>query len=403
MVLALLPLLAQPALADEDESLEASETITSGSEKAAVSDRGAEAGATPAREQSAKVVLGAKALSLEEDFVGRAVEGCELLYSRDYRGSKQHFVEMDKAYPGRGIGHMANVLIYQARMMENFDFRFDKAYQTSNEAAIEELEAGLETPGAETWEHFGIGTLKGVEAIHIMRKSQFLPAIWKGVEALDHINEVKRLAPNFKDVLLGDGLFKYWRSVVTMDSKALPDMGDQRQEGIDDMLTAEKEAIFLGPGATLALAFTWIEERQMKKALEYTLANHRAYPDNVVNNMVLARVYLYQRRYDDSLRVLRLIQADDPENHRSWYYTATVLLKQRQYDEALEAIDHYLGFELEPYYQAQALHRRGDIFYRQKDYSTAEKQYKAAVKADGYKPSKKRLEKIKAKRKAGEI
>jgi tetratricopeptide (TPR) repeat protein len=400
-----LALLALPALAQgEDEDVEEGETITTRADRSALQATEAVAGAVPPREHgSAKVLLGARALNLEEDFVGRAVTGCELLYGRRYAESKKHFDGMAEDYPGRGIGEMAKVLIYQARMMENFDFRFDGAYQRASDAAIQELTEGLESPGAESWEHFGIGTLKGVQAIHMMRKTQFLPAIWKGVEALDHINEVKALAPDFKDVLLGDGLFKYWRSVVSMDSKALPDFEDERQQGIQDMLTAEKEAVFLGPGATLGLAFTWIEEREMSKALEYTMANHRAYPDNIVNNMVLARVYLYQRRYEDSLGVLRQIQSDDADNRRSWYYTSTVQLRLREYDEAFAAIDHYLGFELEPYYRAQALHRKADIHYRLKQYDEAEKLYKAAVKADGYKPSKRRLEMIKDKRKAGEI
>jgi tetratricopeptide (TPR) repeat protein len=398
-----LVLLALPALA-EDEAVEEGETITNTADRSAVTAPEVAAGAVPPREHgSAKVVLGAKVLMLEEDFVARAVTGCELLYGRKYGRTKTHFDAMAVDYPGRGIGEMAKVLIYQARMMENFDFRFDGAYQEANDAAIDELTASLDAPGAESWEHFGVGTLKGIEAIHMMRKTQFLPAIWKGVEALDHINEVKAIAPDFKDVLLGDGLFKYWRSVVSMDSRALPDLGDERQQGIEDMLVAEKEAVFLGPGATLALAFTWIEERQMKQALEYTLANHRAYPDNIVNNMVLARVYLYQRRYDDSLGVLGQIQTDDADNRRSWYYTATVELRRSNYSQALEAIDRYLGFELEPYYEAQALHRKGDIFYRQKDYEAAEKLYRAAVKADGYLPSRKRLDQIKEMKKAGTI
>ncbi len=399
-------LFATLALADDETAVEASETITGDAERpelGEVEERASEVDLVEAEgEWNARVVYGARALSLEEDFVGQVQRGCELIFERQYGTAKKHWKQMGKDWPDRGIEHAGHVLVYQALMMENFDFAWEKSYKKSNDAAMAELELAIDEPGREGWDHFLAAAMLGVEAIHLMRKEDYLPAIWRGLEAVEHVDVVRQVAPDFKDVLLGDGLYKYWRSVVTMSYKALPDFGDERADGIADMVQAEKEAVFLGPGATLALAFTWIEERKMDKALSSTLKNHRAYPDNVVNNLVLSRVYLFQKRYKDSKKILDEVVADAPENERVHYYLATVNQKLKDYSAAEEEIDLYLSFDLLPYYEAQAYHRKGELYFRRKDYATAEAWFKKAVKTDGYKPAKRRLEKLKKMRKDGE-
>ena len=393
------------AFADDEPDVDASETITGDAvrpELGAIEARDSELDMSETSgEWNARVVYGARALNLEEDFVGQVQQGCEMIYGRRYGTAKKHFKQMGEDWPGRGIEHAGHVLVYQALMMENFDFAWEKSYSKSYDAAVEELTVAIDEPGREGWDHFLMAAMHGVEAIHLMRKEEFLPAIWRGLEAVEHVDVVRLEAPDFKDVLLGDGLYKYWRSVVTLSYKALPDFGDQRAEGIADMIQAENEAVFLGPGATMALAFTWIEEREMNKALEVTLKNHRAYPDNVVNNLVLARIYLFQRRFKDSRNVLEEVLEDAPDNQRVHYYLATTNQKLREYSVAMDHIDTYLAFDLLPYYEAQAQHRKGEIYFRTKKYALAEEWFRKSVKTDGYKPSKKRLEKLKTMKKEG--
>lgn len=339
-------------------------------------------------------------LGLESEFLGEAWKGTQHVYARRYRDARDHFDGMQKRWPGRGVAHIGGVLIHQSAMMENFDFRGESQYKLHSKEAIRELEDALKVPGHEAWEHFLLGMAKGIEAIHGMRRSEFVSSLARGMDAMDHVEQAQKAAPRFYDPLLGTGLYQYWRSVVTLNSKALPDWEDHRAEGINNMMIVESQGVFLAPGASLALAFTWIEERDMKRALAACLRNYRAYPDNVINNLVLARVYLYMRKYDDSLRILKEILADDPQNQRSHYYLSTVWLRKGDLMQAHAEIDRYLSFPLDKEVRAQALHRKGDIFLKQKDYKNAEKYFNEAVKLNGYKPSEARLEKLK---KAGHI
>src|SRR5690606_28993051 len=138
--------------------------------------------------------------------------------------------------------------------------------------------AALAIPGNEGWEHFLMAGVAGIEAIHTMRKESYLPALQLAFEAMDHVQRSKEAAPAFVDLLLADGMYNYWRTVVTMSTPLLPDFGDHRVEGIEQMQKVEIEGVFLGPPTTLALAFTWIEERKHRNALIACLKNQRAYP-----------------------------------------------------------------------------------------------------------------------------
>ena len=347
------------------------------------------------------VAAGAAALDLEEDFVGGCYDAAQYLYKREYSAALDRFGTVEKAFPNRGVGHMGLVMVLQANMMENSDFAGEAKYKKHSAAAIEELDLALDQPGHQAWENFLLGAIHGVSAIHVMRRGDYLPAINKGLTAIGHIDEVRVLAPDFKDILLFDGLWDYWKSNVSLSSKAIPDE-DNRARGIKRMKQAEREATFMGPGASLSLAYTYIEERDFESALAETGRNNRAYPHNVINNMVHARNYLYLRRYDDTLRTLKQVVADDPDNERAHYYFATTYLRKGDLKTAETHIDTYLAFDgVDEYHQAQAQSRKADIAYKRKDYATAESWYKAAVKTDSYKPAKKRLDKLKQMKKDG--
>ncbi len=350
-----------------------------------------------------EVYRGSTALSTDPAFVHDCRVGIELIYQRRYREAKKHWDGLNEKYPHQGIGHVGNVLVYQALMLENFDYRYETQYAYHVELAIEELEAAIAEGGNLAWKYFLLCGATGIDSIHTMRKGEFVAALTSGLTAIGYVSKVKALAPEFADVILGDGLYKYWRSVVALNYKLIPAGTDERALGISLMKKAEAEAVFVRPAATLALIFSYIEERQFKKALERCHSGHALYPDNVINNMVTGRVYMYMRKYHDALSKFDEILVDSPDNERVHYYMAVSLTRMRKYGDALAEIDRYLGYELSEGFRASALHRKADIYYRQKDYDTAASLYQEAVKLNGYKPSKIRLARIKKLKKEGRI
>jgi len=402
--------LTGPAHADDDDM----ETVTGRSLPPTGIDEPAEVGhelLTPEQYQALQdrpyppvVYRGAEALSLEPEYVHQVREGLEYMYRRDYNGARDYFADLDQEYPGRPLASVVNTLVWQAIMLENFDFKYDDQYWVSSAQARRDLEGALEVPGGEGWEHFLMAGMVGIEAIHTMRREKYLPALQLAFEAMDHAQRSREAAPDFVDMLLADGMYNYWRSVLTITTKVLPDFGDERVLGIQQLQAVERGGVFLGPPATLALAFTWLEERELKRAISSCLRNKRAYPNNVVNNLMLGQTYTYMRRFDAALEAYDRILTSAPDNKRVHYYRGVTLMRMGRSPEAEQEFLAYLGFDyMEDYQRAAATYRLGQVYYRQKQYERAHDQFKAAVKMTGYKPAKRKLERMKQLKKQGRI
>ena len=104
----------------------------------------------------------------------------------------------------------------------------------------------------------------------------------------------------------------------------------------------QDNGIFLGPAATFALTYTWLEEGALKRATQSALLNHRAYPDNVVNNIMQV-----DNCVPTEVPELEYFQAAvrvSPENRRVYYFMTRMYLRQKRNLTGHEtSIDKYLG------------------------------------------------------------
>jgi TolA-binding protein len=350
------------------------------------------------------VYVGARALDLEPEYIARTRDGFGKVFNRDYKGARQHFVKLDQDYPGTGISGSVDTLVWQALMLENFDFRYDKQYKVANDKALTALRAALKQPGHDGWEHFQVAGLEGVEAIHMVRQGSYLPALNLAFDAMDHVQAARKAAPAFTDLKIADGMYNYWRTVVTMSSKMLPDFGDRRAEGIAQIQEVEAGGVFMSEAATLALAFSWLEERQYKKAANACARNRRAYPTNVINNLLVGQTFIYTRHYDDAIEVFNEVRETAPDNNRVYYYLGLAELRRGQPQVALRHFERYLASDhLEGWQKASGHYRLGQCHYKLKAYRSAEYHYKLAVKENGYKPAKSALDRMKDRQRAGKI
>jgi tetratricopeptide (TPR) repeat protein len=347
---------------------------------------------------------GAEQLNMDPEFVNAVQMGLEQLFKRDYNGARDTFEALEGTFPDTAVGAVVDTLIWQALMLENFDFKYDKQYWTSTKAARKKLELAMEKPGSEGWEHLLMATIVGIESIHTMRKSEYLKALSLAFDAMGEIEASKKANPDFIDLQLADGLYNYWRSAITLSNDALPDFGDERVKGIEQMQVVENRGVFLQPLATLSLAFTWIEEKDYKKAVVQTAKNRRKYPDSVINNLVAGTTFIYTKDYDSALKALAEVERVDPKNQRVKYWKGVALLRSGKAEEAMASFKSYLEYEhLEDYQKSWTLYRIGQCHARQKQWGEANESYQAAAKVDGHKPSKDAMERLKKRKKAGKI
>ncbi len=350
---------------------------------------------------SARVKRGAKVLNMREDFVRDCILAVEHLYNRRYTEAKAGFAAMGKRYPGSGIEPAGHVLVWQALMLENFDYRYVPQYEVAARQARVELQVAIQEPGNDAWEHFLMGGMLGIDSIHTMRTGEYLKALSRGVEAMKFIVQAQKHAPEFVDAFLGDGLFNYWRSVISMSTKAIPNLGDTRAKGIAQMQQVEREGIFLAPASTLALVFTWMEEGDMPKALAQCEKNKKLYPGNVINNLVHGRVYMYMRKHAEAEAIFIDVIRQDPQNQRVHYYMSRMYLRKGDLTRARSAIDTYLAFKLDDETRGYAYYQKGLIDYRLKKWDEAQASFEESWRLARLDMAKSRLESIKTKRAGG--
>ncbi len=348
--------------------------------------------------------VGAEVLKMDPAFVAGIQAGLELMYLRRYTDARDHFAKLEEQVPNTGIRAVADTLVWQALMLENFDYRYDKQYWTSSKQAKSDLERAIGIEGNEAWEHLLMAAILGIESIHTMRQGSYLSALQLAFQAMDHIEKSRAAAPEFIDLKLADGLYNYWRSVVTMSSKVLPDFGDHRVEGIEQMQLVEEAGSFVAPMAPLSLAFTWMEEDGLQPASASFGRNNRSYPDNIINNLVGAMVQTYRRQYDQAIGTLDHILAVDPNNARAHYWKGVALMRKGELDSAKASFETYLATDhLEKYQKSYTHYRLGQVYSRKKEFANAIAQYEQAVKVDGHKAAKRAIDRLKERKKEGKI
>jgi len=357
-----------------------------------------------ARPLPAHAYYGAELLDMDPEFVNGVQHGLELMYKRDYNGARDSFEALEQTFPNTAVASVVDMLVWQALMLENFDFKYDKQYKTSAKAAKEALASAMAEPGNESWENLLMASVLGVESIHTMRNSQYLQALNTAFQAMDHIEKSRQANPDFIDLQLADGLYNYWRSVVTLSTNALPDFGDERVKGLEQMQAVERAGVFLKPLATLSLAFSWMEENDYRKAEAALGRNTSLYPDNVVNNMVAGTNYIYMKKYDQALDRFERILRVDPKNQRVHYWKGVALLRSKQRAEAMKEFETYLGYEhLEDYQKSWTMYRIGQVHRGNKDWGKAFDAFKEAQRIDGHKAAKRAMDRLKKRKKDGKI
>ncbi|MEC8277305.1 MAG: hypothetical protein VXZ96_03480 [Myxococcota bacterium] len=328
-----------------------------------------------------RIYNGAQWLGSSPEFVWTCWEVMNALYQRDNKGIHAILDNARQKFPDSGIAPTGKALLWQILMLENFDFKYEKQYKFSFQTAKQQLQMASMTPGNDAWEAFLLGALLGVDAIHEMRKENWLTALGRGYDGIKQIEEAKRLAPDFVDARLGDGLWLYWRSLLAMNIPAIPDFADERIKGIEMMQLAERESVFLRPAASHALTYTWIEESKLQLAESTAVRLAKKYPENIINLQVLGRVQTYRRKYAASEKTLKSILEVDPKNERAHYYLARLYLRWKKIDLAQQHMDTYLAFDLSKLHRGYALAIQGKIYSRLGDWSAAEKAYRASYKA----------------------
>ncbi len=337
----------------------------------------------------------AEVLKVDIVFADRCRRAVDLIYARKYKDAKRELEALTVDSPTTGIGPAGMAVIYQALMFENFDFRYEQEYRAAHSAALAQISEGLRSPGNEPIEYFLQAGMSGIQGIHDMRRGQFLSAIGHGYDCVTSLVEAKRAAPDFVDPLMGDGMYMYWRTVVARTTALIPDGADDRAAGKDLIRRVEKDGVLMGPAATLALTYSYIEDNDLRNALGRVMYGRLKYPDNVINNLTAGRVLTSMARYDEAVKMYQEVLTVAPDNQRTHYHLGVVYARKRAFPEAEASFKRYVGFpEVQPDYRGQAWYRLGLLYARESRVEDARAAYTEAVRVSDNSAAQKALAKL---------
>jgi tetratricopeptide (TPR) repeat protein len=299
-------------------------------------------------------------------------EGLELMYQRRYRAALQVFEELGLDFPDSAIGPIGRSLVWQAWMFENYDFKYERAYLTEYSEAAARLKRADKSGDTRAWIYFMTAVHLGIDAMYDIRKERYLPAFDKAWECLEYIKKVEKLAPEFEDVQLALGLYNYWRTAITDQVAALPSFGDHRAEGLAQMEHAKANGLLARGPASLVLVYSYMEAKDWDKAIEEANWARDRYPNNLLVEMTVGRVYRQAKKYDDALAAFERARKIDPENDRLWFQIGEVHYKRRKGStKAREAYQRYLQSDPLPVYAAHTYYRLGMLEKRARHYDEA--------------------------------
>jgi hypothetical protein len=84
----------------------------------------------------------ATSLGMDESLADQSSAALHLIYKRDYKAARQAFSTLHSQHPELAIGNVGRMLIFQCLMLENFDYRFERQYESHAALALREMKRG---------------------------------------------------------------------------------------------------------------------------------------------------------------------------------------------------------------------------------------------------------------------
>jgi tetratricopeptide (TPR) repeat protein len=329
----------------------------------------------------------------------KGVIGRDLIFHRKYDEAMIYFKKMAEEDSHSPLGSFGQMAVWQARMFENYDFRFDKEYTEVSEMNKKVVEEVLDQKDPSAWDLFLAGASSGLHGFYLMRKGSVFKALGEAGTAKKALNHALEKDPSFADVYLGLGMFDFWRSVFTNRFRFLPFFSDKRAQGLAEMEKSIQEGRVVGPLAEASLAYCYYENRDYQKAiplLEHALKN---YPENVLAKNLLSDFYLMKGNFNEAHRVLEDVMRIAPEAKVAKFFQGRVYFRENNFAEARKWFEDFLATQPNNEWTSYALTELARIDLKEGKEDDAYEKFKKAYRIyPDYSLPLKELQKLRKKR-----
>ncbi len=310
----------------------------------------------------------------------KAVIGRDLGFHRKYDQTIEYFKKISEETPHSPLGTFAQMTVWQARMLENYDFRFEKEYLEVSNKNQEIVNKVLDDPNASAWDLFLAGSSAGLRSFYYMRRDSILKTLSEANIVQKALKRAQEKDPTLVDVDLGFGMYDYWRSVFTNRFKFLPVFKDRRAEGLTKIERAANEGKLVGPLAQVMLALCYNNEGKPDKAMALLEAVLKKYPENIVAKNSLGDIYINQGKYKEAHQLFEMVKKQDPQITVAKFFKGKIYGKENKIPEARKSYEEFLATNPAPAWRSYALTDLAFLDLQQKDEKSAYDKFKTAYR-----------------------
>jgi tetratricopeptide (TPR) repeat protein len=267
----------------------------------------------------------------------------DLVYNDRFSEALKVFEGLKKQYPGHPIGYFFTAATLDARMAFYLSNNEEKEFTINCEKAIQLGEASMQSSSDDNWNLFFTGGAYGTLGAYQGRYKRYITSFRNGLSGVDLLKQVYKNDSRFQDALFGVGVYVYWSSKLAKLLWWMPGVGDNREEGIQNLRKASVSGIYATFPAAVNLAQILNLEGRFDEAAKVSQDWLVRYPDNRALSFELGEALIGKGELDRAYlvfeKILNVCDAEERNNNvqalKCHLFLATINEKKRNYVSAM--------------------------------------------------------------------
>ncbi|MBL8026547.1 MAG: tetratricopeptide repeat protein [Fibrobacteres bacterium] len=243
----------------------------------------------------------------------------DLVHADRFSEALRVFEGIKKQYPSHPAGYFFTAATIDAKMAFYMSAGEEKEFTANCEKAIELGEAAMQSNPDDMWNLFFTGGSYGTLGSFQGRYKRYITSFRNGLSGVDLLKQVYKRDPRFSDALFGMGVYTYWSSKLSKLLWWMPGVGDNREEGIQQLKKAANDGIYAAVPAVINLAQVLNLEGRYDEALKVTQEWLVKYPDNRALSFYAGEAHAAKGELDKALaifeEILAYADAEDRNNN----------------------------------------------------------------------------------------
>jgi hypothetical protein len=215
-------------------------------------------------------------------------KGLDYTISQDYESAAKVFKKLDNKYPDLPFGKIYLAADEIAKAYDFGDELNDELISDYLDTAVEKSQDLLDSDDNNIWNLYFFALSKGYYAYYEALNKNWFSAISNGFDSFKYFEKCLQIDSSFYAAYTAIGNFKYWKS---RKASWLPFVSDDTEEGIKNLLKAIQHSSNNEYMAVYSLQWIYIDQKKYEDAVRISKIILKKYPENRLFKWGLARAY----------------------------------------------------------------------------------------------------------------